>query len=422
MLQTCNFSEELLIILKDFLIKAYKCLKHTVNIIMNLSRPAKTAIYGGAAVLAILFSLVITDAHIAYKVNYEGKVIATVSQKRSFSSAVNRIAEMVDGDVNGAVSKPMFSATIVRGDKLDGEAAIANAIIENSSKLVSGATFIVNGEKIAVVDAERLNSMLEARKNSYSVDSACTNEFVDSVNVEEGIFLLDDIRDISVVEETINSLGVKTSYTATTDKSVAYKTETQKTAEKVKGYTKVKVKGVNGVTRVTEDVVLLNGVEQSRTTVASEVVSAPVNEVVIVGTAKSSSSAKIAEAVNKLGFIFPLPSGTWKVSSYWGDGRGHKGIDLCANKNTAIFAVASGTVTKAGWNGDYGYCVKIDHGNGYSTLYAHANKVCVSVGQKVSQGDTIALVGNTGYSFGNHVHFEVYQGSTRINPAPFIGL
>ena len=98
---------------------------------MNLSRPAKTAIYGGAAVLAILFSLVITDAHIAYKVNYEGKVIATVSQKRSFSSAVNRIAEMVDGDVNGAVSKPMFSATIVRGDKLDGEAAIANAIIEH---------------------------------------------------------------------------------------------------------------------------------------------------------------------------------------------------------------------------------------------------------------------------------------------------
>ena len=411
------------IILKDCLIKTYKCLKHTVNIIMSLSRLAKTAIYGGIAVVAILLSLVITDAHIAYTVNYEGKIIATVSQKRNFSSAVNRIAKMVDGDVNGAVSQPLFSATIVRGDKIDGEAAVANAIIENSNQLVSGATLIVNGEKIAVVDADRIETMLEAHKNSYSVEGAdCINEFVDSVVVEKGIFLLEDIHDISIVEETVKSLNIKTTYTATNDKSVAYKTETQKTAEKVKGYTKVKVKGVNGVTRVTEDVVLLNGVEQSRVTVASEVVSAPVNEVIIIGTAKSSSSAKIAEAVSKLGFTFPLPKGSWKVSSYWGDGRGHKGIDLCANKNTAIMAVASGTVTKAGWNGDYGYCVKIDHGNGYSTLYAHANKVCVSVGQKVSQGETIALVGNTGYSFGNHVHFEVYQGNTRINPAPFIGL
>ncbi len=390
---------------------------------MGLSRLAKTAIFGGIAALAILISLVCTDAHIAYTVNYEGKVIATVSQKRSFSSAVNRIAKMVEGDVNSTVSEPSFSAALVLGDAIDGEAAVADAIIQNTNGLVSGAAFIVNGEKIAVVDGERLETMLAEHKNSFSVDGAqCTNEFVDSVEIKKGVYLLDDIHDISIVEDTVKALTVKTSYTATTDKSVAYKTETQKTKEKVAGYTKVTRKGVNGVTRVTEDVVMINGTVQSRTTVTSEVISAPVNEVIVVGTAKSSSAAKTAETVSRLGFTFPLPAGSWKVSSYWGDGRGHKGIDLCANKNTAIMAVAAGTVTKAGWNGDYGYCVKIDHGNGYSTLYAHANKVCVSVGQKVSQGETIALVGNTGYSFGNHVHFEVYQGNTRINPAPFIGL
>lgn len=390
---------------------------------MGWSRPAKTAAFAGVAALAILLSLGVTDARVAYNVNYEGKVIATVSQKRSFSSAVRLLNSMVQGDIYDAVSEPSFSAAIVRGSVIDGENAVADAIARNTHDIIEAATLIINGEKIAVVDADRLELMLAERKNSFSVEGAeYTSEFVDDVKVEKGYFLIKDIHDASVIEESVNALSVKTSYRATTDKSVAYKTETQKTKEKVSGYTKVTTKGVNGVTRVTEDIVLLNGNEQSRTLVTSEVISAPVNEVVLVGTAKSSASAKTAAAVSKLGLKFPLPAGTWKVSSYWGDGRGHKGVDLCAPKNTAIMAAGAGKVTKAGWNGDYGYCVIIDHGNGYSTLYAHASKVCVSVGQTVEQGETIALVGNTGYSFGNHLHFEVRQGSTRINPAPFIGL
>lgn len=390
---------------------------------MGWSRPAKTAVYAGVAALAIMLSLGVTDARVAYNVSYEGKVIATVSRKRSFTAAVNLLNAMVQGDIGATVSEPSFSATLVRSSVIDGENAVANAILQNSHGIIEAATLIINGEEIAVVDAGRVEQMLEARKSSFSVEGAeCTHDFVDDVKVEKGYFLLSDVHDISVVEETIASLSVKTSYQATTDKSVAYKTETQKTKEKVAGYTEVTTKGVNGVTRVTEDVVLLNGEEQSRTTVASDVISAPVNEVVVVGTAKSTASAKTAAAVSKLGLSFPLPSGTWKVSSYWGDGRGHKGVDLCAPKNTAIMAAGAGTVTKAGWNGDYGYCVIIDHGNGYSTLYAHATKVCVSVGQSVSQGETVALVGSTGYSIGNHLHFEVHQGNTRINPAPFIGL
>lgn len=384
---------------------------------------AKTAAFAGIAALAIMLSLGVTDARVAYNVNYEGKVIATVSQKRSFSKAVNLLNTMVQGDIDGTVSEPSFSATLVRGSVIDGEIAVADAIARNTHDIIEAATLIINGEKIAVVDANRLELMLAERKNSFSVEGVeCTSEFVDDVKVEKGYFLLKDIHDASVIEESVSALSVKTSFRTTTDKTVAYKTETQKTKEKVAGYTKVTTKGVNGVTRVTEDVVLLNGAEQSRTAVASEVISAPVNEVVVVGTAKSSASAKTAAAVSKLGLSFPLPSGTWKVSSYWGDGRGHKGVDLCAPKNTAIMAAGAGTVTKAGWNGDYGYCVIIDHGNGYSTLYAHASKVCVSVGQSVSQGETVALVGSTGYSLGNHLHFEVRQGNTRINPAPFIGL
>lgn len=73
------------------------------------------------------------------------------------------------------------------------------------------------------------------------------------------------------------------------------------------------------------------------------------------------------------------------------------------------------------WNGAYGYCVVIDHGNGIKTLYGHASKLIAKVGQKVDKGDVIMLVGTTGRSTGNHCHFEIQKNGTRINPLPYIG-
>ena len=110
------------------------------------------------------------------------------------------------------------------------------------------------------------------------------------------------------------------------------------------------------------------------------------------------------------------------ISSYYGDGRNHKAMDLAANKGVAIFAAAAGKVTYAGYDGDYGYNVVIDHGNGIQTRYAHESYLTVSKGQTVAQGDMIGAVGSTGYSTGNHLHFEVIINGTRVNPAPYIGL
>ena len=75
----------------------------------------------------------------------------------------------------------------------------------------------------------------------------------------------------------------------------------------------------------------------------------------------------------------------------------------------------------AGWNsGGYGYMVKIDHGNGYQTIYAHNSKNAVSVGQKVAQGEVIAYVGSTGDSTGNHVHFEILKNGVSQNPLNYL--
>ncbi len=118
-------------------------------------------------------------------------------------------------------------------------------------------------------------------------------------------------------------------------------------------------------------------------------------------------------------YLFPIASYT-RISSYWGDGRNHKGIDIPAPQGTKILAAADGVVVKAvsspsdrsGW----GYHIKIRHGNGFETQYAHCSKVLANVGQQVHAGEVIALVGNTGHSFGNHLHFETWKDGKRYDP------
>ena len=92
----------------------------------------------------------------------------------------------------------------------------------------------------------------------------------------------------------------------------------------------------------------------------------------------------------------------------------NQGIDIAAYGGSDIISVLSGTVITARWHDSYGYYVVVYHGDGLSTLYAHASKLLVKEGDYVSRGQVIALVGSTGSSTGNHLHFEVrINGETR---------
>ena len=85
-----------------------------------------------------------------------------------------------------------------------------------------------------------------------------------------------------------------------------------------------------------------------------------------------------------------------------------------------IYASRAGTVVTAGWLSGYGYCIYINHPDGKQTRYAHLSKVLVSAGQSVSQGQKIALSGNTGNSTGPHLHFEIHVGGKAVNPFNYI--
>ncbi|MER5453473.1 peptidoglycan DD-metalloendopeptidase family protein [Micromonospora sp. NPDC002389] len=139
--------------------------------------------------------------------------------------------------------------------------------------------------------------------------------------------------------------------------------------------------------------------------------------------ASKAATKTTTSAAPKPDWVIPMAGAA--ITSCYGPRWGtlHAGIDFALPAGTPVRAASKGTVTKAGDVGDgYGISVVIDHGNGYLTHYAHLSTTRVSVGEKVSTGQTIGLEGSTGDSTGPHLHFEVHQGQmwNQIDPAPFL--
>ncbi|HEX3025862.1 MAG TPA: M23 family metallopeptidase, partial [Clostridia bacterium] len=116
-------------------------------------------------------------------------------------------------------------------------------------------------------------------------------------------------------------------------------------------------------------------------------------------------------------------SGSGYISCPFGGYSGHTGADYACAEGTPVKAADAGTVVSAGWDGGYGNCVKISHGNGIVTIYAHCSALLVSTGEKVYKGQLISRVGHTGHVIGNpgdHLHFEIRVNSVAVNPFRFV--
>lgn len=110
----------------------------------------------------------------------------------------------------------------------------------------------------------------------------------------------------------------------------------------------------------------------------------------------------------------------WRTHPITGKQSFHNGVDLAAGSGTAIYAVRSGTVTTATYSSVYGYYVTVNHGDGYSSLYAHMTDYVVSNGQYVEKGQLLGYVGSTGWSTGPHLHFTIYYNGSTVNPMDYI--
>jgi len=126
-------------------------------------------------------------------------------------------------------------------------------------------------------------------------------------------------------------------------------------------------------------------------------------------------------ASEKIPFSFPV-KGSYRSTSGFGPrwGRQHEGHDWAGARGTAIHATADGVVVHAGRQGGYGNLIRIRHDFGFETRYAHLSKFRVKVGQRVSRGERIGDMGNTGRSTGTHLHYEIRVGGTAVNPMKYI--
>lgn len=198
------------------------------------------------------------------------------------------------------------------------------------------------------------------------------------------------------------------------DMPVAYQTETVEDASMYEDEKEVITPGVTGYETVVAYLTRINGDETGRIVLNESVKTEPVNEVVKVGTKKRPSSAPTGTYIKPCSGSFSSGYGR-----RWG--RTHTGVDLAAPAGTPIYAADGGTVTYAQYNASgYGNLIKISHGGSTETYYGHCSKILVSVGDKVAQGQLIGLVGSTGRSTGNHLHFEIRFGGNPVNPWPYI--
>ncbi len=211
-------------------------------------------------------------------------------------------------------------------------------------------------------------------------------------------------------------VNLEVSQLVTVNEKIKHKVIEKKTEDMYEGDTEVKKEGKNGKRVVTSRIQTVNGKEIANTAIVEIVESKPVAEILLVGTAERPPSVGDGK------FIWPLNSGTYRISSEYGArwGRNHNGIDLACPQGTDVHAADGGIVTWAGYKGSFGYLVIIDHQNGYETYYAHNSELLVSVGDEVYEGMHIAESGNTGRSTGPHCHFEVRTGGVPYNPRNYL--
>ncbi len=200
--------------------------------------------------------------------------------------------------------------------------------------------------------------------------------------------------------------------------------------ELYKGKKILKSTGKYGLKEVTYEVTYQNGEELTRTMLSEEIVKEPVPKVYVVGTKKKPSIDFIyvepGESPPGATGTFITPTSGQLTSGFagrdlFGKIEFHGAIDIANKTGTPVYASDGGTVILAEWFDTYGKCIIIDHGNGFTSLYAHLSSYSVRKGDVVGQGWQIGATGMTGRVTGNHLHFEIRINDKKVDPQDYLG-
>lgn len=397
-----------------------------IKFLVNTPRFVAAVLTSIVLILTVTTTVLATDATVAYNVMLDGKKIGTVKEQTVLAEAEILAAELVDNsECNSLIGHPQLVYTIAGGKSLSDAYKLSTQIVNNSEDIAKVSLLVVNNVNLAAEEnKDIINSALEEYLKNYATKHQMESvEFSSALSVVSVYIPKEKAEQLPSVNDYISnnpdSLPVQSYTTITVTEDVPYTTKTTKTSKLLAGSTKVTKPGVLGSEEVVYKVAYQDGKEVERTKVSSKVIKEPVAQEALVGTKRVVAADKNGEA----SMCWPVKrvSGSY-VSSYVGDGRGHKGMDIVAKGGTPIYAATSGTVVFASSDrSGYGKYIIIDHGNGIKTLYGHCSALYVKKGDIVSEGEHIAAVGTTGYSTGNHLHFEVRINDRPVDPVPYIG-
>ena len=337
----------------------------------------------------------------SYVLTVDGEFIGATADRAALDTMLNRLAEPY-------VTEHTFDIGYVEDVQISYE-YISSDVMQDLVSMEEILTANTNGETTyEVVKGDTYLAIAYA--NDMSLDELM------ALNPQASLDRL-MIGDVLTVKKTIPYLSVRTVDSVTYDQVIECPVEEVQDNTMYQGDKKVLTAGTPGLASVTADITYVNGYEESREIIASTVVTEATTEVVAVGTKPRPRTMPTGS------FQWPV-SGT--ITSYFGyrsifgSYSYHGGLDIATSYGRAIAASDGGTVVWSGYKGTYGYLVIIDHGNGVQSYYGHCSSLLVSAGDKVYKGQTIARVGSTGRSTGNHCHFEIRINGTRVNPLSYL--
>ena len=437
--------------------------------------------FAAAAVIGLV-AIVTTVYTPAYVVSQDGVALGMVSDPQVFEDAVDRVearATEILGYDYTLESTASYDFALTEPDNITPATQFETYLFDQIGEVMKNYVLTVNGQFIgAAQDRAALDAVLEQIKAPYVNENTVESSFVGSVSItreytpadvnqdtaamltaltantngqtvyeiqkgdtfmqiayDNGMSMDElealnpdtDINRIYIgqllnVKEEIPFLSVKTVDNVTYTEEIACPVVEVEDDSMYQGESRVIDAGVPGEQVVNANVSYLNGVEQERTVLSTQVTREATDKVVAVGTKERPSWYPTGT------YIWPLYGNITSYFGYrsiFGSYSYHDALDIAASYGTTIKASDGGTVVWAGtgtggyWS--YGKYVVIDHGNGMRTLYAHCSSVLVSAGDHVYQGQAIAKVGMTGRTTGPHCHFEMQMNGTPVNPLSYLG-
>ncbi len=474
-----NFKREAGLWLEETYIRlrrtAYRC--HEALAGRRYAKPASflsvSAVMGVTLIVATLYTT-------SYAVFVDGENVGAVVDQNTVRTAVSAVEDMgsrmlgyeytVDNDIDYRFALTLRSDLSGQEDFEDYFSAKMGQTDEDDLRLYE---IVLEGQALGVINSKaEFNQLLQDLRAGYVNENTISAEFVEEIQVRpivlaDEVLSIDQMRqiltenttgettytvvsgdtfstiayrndmsmsdlkalnpDVNInklsigqvlnVKELIPRLSVRTVEHVTYTEPIPCPVQTRDDASIYVGSSKIITQGVEGEAEVTADVTRVNGVEKGREVLDSKTLVEPTTTVKAVGTKPKPKTASNGY------YKWPCSG---KITSYFGYRRifgsqsYHSGIDIAAPKGTAVKAADGGKVTFSGYKGNYGYLVIVTHDNGTQTYYGHCSSLLVSAGQRVYQGQTIARVGSTGRSTGNHCHFEVRIRGSSVNPLNYL--